>query len=103
MPQFLRLLPDSHGSSPGEGVQVIVTREAAGIGSPGIGDGGRSIGGDDVDVKIDEPLTGDGAAGASHAVGSVAGRAREAVIEMASMFGEAGICHDLSEAMALSA
>lgn len=82
---------------------MIVAGKAAGIRSPGIRDGGRSIGCDDVRVKIDEPLAGDGSAGAAHAVGGVAGRAGETVVQMASMFAEAGICHDLTQVMALSA
>ena len=82
---------------------MIVAGKAAGIGSPGIGDGSRSIGCDDVEVKIDEPLAGDGSACAAHAVGGVADRAGEAIVKVASMFGEAGIGHDLARVMAFSA
>ena len=47
---------------------MIMAGQAPGIRRPRIRDGCRAIGGDDVDVKIDEALAGEGAANAAHTV-----------------------------------
>ncbi len=84
-------------------MRVIVAGESAGIGRVRIRDRRCAIRSDDVGVEIDEALAGDGSAGASHAVSGVASGARETIVEMTGMLGEAGIRHDLSEAVALPA
>ena len=61
-----------------KGMRMIVAGEAARIGSSRIGDGRRSVGGDGVDIKVDESFPGDGPVDAAHTVRGVAGRAGEA-------------------------
>ena len=84
-------------------MRVIVAREAASIGRSRIGDGRRAVGGDDVDIKVDEALAGDGPVDAAHTVRSVAGGAREAIVDVPGMFAETGVGHDLVRVVALCA
>ena len=56
----------------GQCMRMIVAGKAAGVRSPRIRDGIASIGRDDIDVEIHEPLSGNGSAHAAHAMRGVA-------------------------------
>ena len=66
-------------------VRGLVAGQYAGIRGAIVGDGKAAIRGHDIHVKIDEPLTADGSAGGSHAVGGVAGGAGEAGVDVAGV------------------
>lgn len=82
---------------------MIVARKAARITGPRIREGGGSIGSYDVDIKVDQSLAGNGPAGAAHTMSCVAGRAREAIIDVPGVLAETGIRHDLAWVVALGA
>lgn len=82
---------------------MVVAGERARIGRVRIRDRRCAIRSDDVGVKIDESLAGDGSAGASHAMRGVAGGARETVVDVPRVFTETRVGHDLSQAVALFA
>lgn len=82
---------------------MIVTGKAARVARPRIRNGSGSIRSDDVDIEVDEALAGDGPADATHAVRRMAGRARETVVDVPSVFAEAGVRHDLGGIVALHA
>lgn len=82
---------------------MIVAGKAARIACPRIRDRSRTIGSDDVDIKIDQPLARDCPADAAHTMSSVAGRAGEAIVDVPGMLAETGVCHDLIRIVALGA
>lgn len=84
-------------------MSVIVTGETAGICSPRIGDWECSVRRDDLDVKVDEPLSGNGPARAAHPMRGMAGRARKSVVHVPGVFAETAIGCDFFQVMALSA
>lgn len=77
--------------------------QTAGICSPGIGDWGCSVRRDDVDVKIDEPLSGDAPAGAAHPMRSMASRTRETLVDVLRVLAETRVSHNLCQVVALPA
>ena len=83
---------------------MIMADQAAGIRGAVVGDRSRAVGGDDLDVKIHQAFAGDVARLRAHAVGRMAHRARESVLlNVAGVFAEAGVIHDLVEVVALGA
>ena len=70
---------------------VVMAGKSAGVGSPRIGDGKDAATGDDVHVKVDEPLAGDGSAGAGHAVRNVADKARKTVVDVPRVLAKARV------------
>ena len=81
---------------------VVMACETARICGAGIGNS-CSVRGHEVDIKIDESFPGDGCVGAIHSVGSMTSGAREAVIDMTGVLGEARIRDDLVQIVALRA
>ena len=77
--------------------------QATGVGGAAIGDRNRAVGGDDFEIKVHQALAGNAARLCAHAVTRVAHRAREAVLNMASVFAEAGVIQNLVEVVALGA
>lgn len=82
---------------------VGVADQCASASGTVVGDRRRTVGGDYVDIEIDEPVAGDIGVGASYSMGSVTHRAGESVVDMASVLGEGGIGDDLGEVVALAA
>lgn len=82
---------------------MVVAGEGAGIGGAGIADGSGRVGGDDVDVEIDEAFAGDSGIAGTHAMRGMARGTREAIVDVAGMLGESGIGNNLIEVMALRA
>lgn len=82
---------------------MVMAGKAARITGPRIREGGSSVGSDDVDIKVDEALAGNGPADAAHTMSSVAGRTREPIIDVPGVFAETGIRHDLAWVVALGA
>ena len=67
-------------------------------------DRGRAVGGDDVDIKIHQTFARNVARLCAHPVGRMAYRARESVLlNVAGVFAEAGVIHDLVQVVALGA
>ena len=83
-------------------MRCVVTGQRTGVGGPVVGDG-HSIRGDHVDVKIHQPLAADIRVGACHAVRRVTYRTGEAGVDMVLVLGEAGVRHDIAQAVALAA
>ena len=69
--------------------------EHAAVGGAVVGDGLTVVGGDDVDVEVDEPLAAEVAAGGSHAVRGVAGGAREPCGDVGVVLIPTRVLHDL--------
>ena len=84
-------------------MRVVVASKVAGIGCPRIRDGVCSFRRDDVDIKVDEPLSGDGGVIPAHAVSGVTDRTREAVVDVPGVLGEASVGEDLRQIVALRA
>lgn len=82
---------------------MVMAGKAARITGPRIRKGRGSIGSDDVHIKVDQALAGNGPADAAHTMSSVAGRAREAIVDVPGVFAETGIRHDLAWVVALGA
>lgn len=80
---------------------MVVAGQAARVAGPRIGNGSGSIGGDHIDIKVDEALAGDCSVDAAHAVRGMAGRAGEAVVNVPGVFAETGVGHDLVWIVAL--
>ena len=69
-----------------------------------VGDGSRTIGGDNSDIEVYEALAGDCPRLGAHSVGSVAHRAGEAIqFYVAGVLTEAGVIHNQVEVVALGA
>ena len=80
---------------------VIMADQAAGVRRTVVGDGRRAVGSDDVDIKVHQAFAGNVARLDAHPVSRMAYRARESVLlNVASMFAEAGVIHDLPQIVA---
>ena len=77
--------------------------QAAGIRRAAVGDRSATVGGDNLGVKIHQAFARNGARLCAHPVGRMARRAGESVLNMAGVFAEAGVIHDLVQVMALGA
>ena len=82
---------------------VTMAGQGASRGRAGIGDRFGSIWRDDVDIKVDEPLSRYIPIDRSEPVTCVASRAREAVIDVLGVLREARVGDDAREIVALSA
>ena len=84
-------------------MRVIVTGQRAGVGSTRVGDWVYAIRGDDVEVKVDKPLSRNRPAKVAHSMSRVASGAGKTVIDVARMLAERRISHDLIHVVALPA
>jgi hypothetical protein len=84
-------------------MRVLVANQGTCIRGVAIGNGIRAIHSHDIRVKIDETLSGNARTQGAHAVRGVAGRAREAVIDVPGMFGETRVAHQAIQIMAFPA
>ena len=82
----------------------IMARQRAGVRRSRVGNGRCLILPDDSDIEIHEPLAGDGGVDCTHAMRSVADRAREAVLRnVEAVLRPAGIGHDVIQIVAFRA
>ena len=78
--------------------------QATGVRRAVVRDRKRPVGSDDLGIKIHQAFAGNAARLCAHPVARMAYRARESVLlNMASVFAEAGVIHDLIEVVALGA
>ncbi len=84
-------------------MRVVVASEAARICGTRIRNRTCSVWRDYVDVKIDEPFPGNVRIAATHSVGGMTRGTREAVIDVPGVLGEARVCDDLVQIVALRA
>ena len=83
---------------------VIMADQAAGVRGMVVRDWNRAVRGNDFDIEVHQSLAGNVARLCAHPVGGMADRARESVLlNVAGMFAEAGVIHDLIEVVALGA
>src|SRR5215471_5562425 len=61
----------SYGDAANPGVGVIMTSQGARIRRSRVGNGGCPVRGDDVDIEVDQPFSGDRSAGGPHTVRGV--------------------------------
>lgn len=83
-------------------MSVLVANQRACIRGVTIGNGIRAIHSHNIRVKIHEPLPGNARTQGAHAVRGVAGRTREAVVDVPGMFCETRVAHNIIQIMALS-
>ncbi len=81
----------------------IVTGECTGIPASIVGDWLTRVRRDDVGIEVDHPLSRHAYGGCTHPMCCVARRAREAIVDVASVLAEAGIGNDIVQIMALRA
>ena len=84
-------------------MRVIVASQGAGVGGSIVGDGLRTVGRDDFNIKVYEALPGNHGADTAHSVRGVACGTTEAVVDVACVVSEAGVGDDLRQIMALPA
>ena len=84
-------------------MRVGVTDQGAGASDAIVRNRCSTVGSDYIDIEVDEPLTRYAAICASNAVGSVAYRAGEAVVDMARVLCERRVGNDLGEVVTFAA
>src|SRR6266513_234602 len=84
-------------------MSMVVTRQAAGIRSSVVGNRRARVRRHNISVEVDQPLTGNTAVLATHAVRGVAGGAGKAIINMTRVLTEAGVRENLIQVVALGA
>ena len=83
---------------------MIMADQATGVRRMVVGDRSPAVGGDYIDIKIHRALTRNGARLCAHSMSRMADRARESVLlNVAGVFTEAGVIHDLVQVVALRA